>query len=98
HALSVADGFNFLFSGIARAEYSQAHQAQLYNPLTKSWSEQIVKAAGIPSKILPPLVPAGTKLGEVRRDLASQAGLEDAIVTTTCSDSLMATLATLTIA
>jgi rhamnulokinase len=98
HALSLADGFNFLFSGIARAECSQAQQGQLYSALTKSWSERLVKAAGLPSKILPPVVPAGSKLGEVRRELASQAGLEDAMVTTTCSHTLAASLAALTIA
>jgi rhamnulokinase len=98
HALSLADGFNFLFSGVPRAEFSQAHQGQLFNPTTKMWSEQLVKAAGLPPKILPPLVPAGTKLGEVRRDLAPQSGLEDAVVTSTCSNTLSATLAALTIA
>jgi rhamnulokinase len=98
HALSLADGFNFLFSGIARAESSQAHQGQLYNPLTKTWSEQLTKAAGIPARILPPVVSAATKLGQVRRDLAPQAGLEDAMVTATCSHTLAAALTTLSIA
>jgi len=44
------------------------------------------------------VVPAGTKLGEVRRDLAPQAGLEDAKVITACSNSLASILATLTMA
>jgi len=98
YALSVADGFNFLFSGIARAECSQAHHGQLYNPTTQAWSEQLEKAAGLPVKILPPVLGAGSKLGEVRRDLASEAGLEDALVTATCSHSLAATFATLSMA
>ena len=35
--LHVADGFNFLLSGVARAEVSNASTSQLYNPVTKTW-------------------------------------------------------------
>lgn len=98
HALSLADGFNYLLSGVPRAEVSQASQTQLYNPRTKSWSEQLLKLIGVPPRLLPPLIPAGSKLGEVRADIAHEAGLDEARVIAACSNEMAAALAALTIA
>jgi rhamnulokinase len=98
HALSLADAFNFLLSGVPRAEVSQASQTHLYNPLTKTWSERFLKVAGLPPKLLAPVVQAGTKLGDVRADISREAGLEDARVIATCSHQTAAALAALTIA
>jgi rhamnulokinase len=98
YALSLADAFNFLLSGVPRAEVSQASQTHLYNPLTKSWSERFLKIAGLSPKLLPPVIKAGTKLGDVRADISREAGLEDARVIATCSHQTAAALAALTIA
>ncbi len=98
HALPLADGFNYLFSGVPRVEVSQANQTQLYNSVAKSWSDRLLTASGVPARLLPPVVPAGTVLGSVRPDVARQAGLEDARVIATCSHKLAASLAALTVA
>lgn len=98
HVLGLADAFNFLFSGVPRAELSYASQTQFFNATSKSWSARLLKAGGVPEKPLPPLIPAGTMLGKVRTDIAREAGLEDARVVTTCSNQLAAALAALNIA
>jgi rhamnulokinase len=98
HALSLADGFNYLFSGVPRSDASQATQTQLYNPLTKSWSEPLLQASGLPERIFPQVIPAGTNLGQVRADIAREAGLDEARVITTCSNELAACLSALAIA
>jgi rhamnulokinase len=98
HVLSLADGFNYFFSGIPRAEVSQAHLTQLYNPVNKAWVERFFKPSGIPAKLMPPVVPSGTMLSQVRKDIAHEAGLEDARVVATCSQGLSAALAALTLA
>lgn len=98
HALSLADGFNYLFSGLPRFEVSQAHQTQIYNPLNKTWSEALLKMIGVSPKLLPPVVSAGTQLCGVRPEVARDAGLEDARVVATCSHELAATLAALGLA
>jgi rhamnulokinase len=97
HVLSLADGFNYLFSGLPRAEVSQAHQTQLYNPITKSWSELLLKTSGVPARLMPPVISAGTMLGPVRADIADRSGLQDARVVATCSYELAAVLAALSI-
>lgn len=98
HVLNLADGFNCLMSGVPRIEISAAAQTQFYNPVTKAWSAKLLKIAGVPEKLLAPLTPAGTILGQVRADIADQTGLNDAQVVTTCSNELAAALAALNIA
>ena len=98
HALSLPEAFNFMFSGVARTENSQASLSQLYNPTAKAWSERLLKAARIPRKLMPDLVPAGTTLGPVRNEIADQHGLEDAKVVASCGFDLAAALAAIAIA
>jgi rhamnulokinase len=90
--LSVADGFNYLFSGAARTEESQASATQLFNPVTKAWSEPLLKAIQLSPKLLAEVVPAGTKLGELRADLAAETGLSDAQVIASCSHEIASAL------
>ena len=77
HLLSVADGFNFLLSGVAKYEVSMASTTQLYNPTAKKWSDRLVQAVRLPPKLLPELVASGTVLGPLRADVVKQTGLED---------------------
>src|ERR1051326_5236214 len=90
--LSVADGFNYLFSGAARTEESQASATQLFNPVTKAWSEPLLKAIQLSPKLLAEVVTAGTKLGELRADLAAETGLSDAQVIASCSHEIASAL------
>ncbi len=43
--LPVADAFNFLLCGVARAEESLASTTQLYNPRTRDWSARLLNTA-----------------------------------------------------
>jgi rhamnulokinase len=97
HAMPLPDTFNFLFSRVPQVESSQAAQTRFYNPVTKVWSERLLKSAGVPARILPPVIAAGTTLGKVCDEVAHQHGLEDASVVATCSYDLAASLAPLSI-
>ena len=63
--LLIGDYFNYLFSGVAKAEQSLASTTQLYNPKKKKWSRPLLKKLGLPKKLFPEIVPAGTILGPV---------------------------------
>jgi rhamnulokinase len=93
HLLPVGDAFNFLLAGVPRVETSLAGTTQLYNPVTQGWSDRLVTALRLPSKLLPPLVPAGTELGTLRPAIVKDTGLEDTKVVTSCSHELAAALA-----
>ncbi len=91
--LPIADGFNYLLSGEARVEASSASTTQLYNPTHKAWSARLLYETGLPAKIFPQVVPAGTVLGPLRREIADQTRIEDVDVVTSCSNEMAAMLA-----
>ena len=92
HLLPVADGFNFLLSGVPRVEMSQASSSQLFNPQTKEWSQRLATALHLPPALLSPLVPAGTDLGPVLPELSRGSSLTEARVIASCSHQLAAVL------
>ena len=83
--LPVADGFNYLLSGQARIEASMASTTQLFNPIQHTWSDRLLGALRLPSRILPPVVPSGSVLGPLRPDIAKQTRLQDVEVISSCS-------------
>ncbi len=95
--MPVADGFNYLLAGVPSVELSMASTTQLYNPITKTWSERLINALQFPPKLFPSLVPAGTKLGPIRPEVGKETGLEDAQVVSSCSHEIAAALAGLPI-
>src|ERR1051325_3932034 len=97
HLLPVADAFNYLLAGVPRVELSLASTTQLYNPVTKAWSEHLLDAAGVPAKLLPPLVHAGTRIGELRPEIANQTGLGEVSIVASCSHEVAASLVALPI-
>jgi rhamnulokinase len=93
--LPFADGFNHLLGGKACAEASLASTTQLFSPVTKAWSRRLANDLRLRPGLLPDVVPAGTKLGSLRADLALQTKLEDTQIVATCSNELAAALSSL---
>ena len=91
--LPIADGFNYLLSGEARVEASSASATQLYSPTHKGWSARLIHDAKLPPRIFPQVVPGGTVLGPLRKEIADQTHIEDVEVVTSCSHEMAATLA-----
>jgi rhamnulokinase len=83
--LLVGDGFNFLLSGVAKAEESLASTSQLYDPRTRSWSEHLIDALNLPLRLFPRIIPSGTRLGPLRSEIAEETGLQSLDVLATCS-------------
>jgi rhamnulokinase len=93
HLLLVADGLNYLLTGVAKAEESLASTSQLYDPRTRSWSDRLIEALALPRRIFPPIVPSGTKLGLLRPELVGETGLTGLEVIATCSHDTAAAVA-----
>ena len=91
--LLVADGFNYLLTGIAKAEESLASTSQLYNPRTRSWSDRLIQALDFPRRLFPAIVPSGTRLGPLRPEIAQETGLHGLEVIATCSHDTAAAVA-----
>ena len=96
--MPMADGINYLFSGVRSVEASLASATQVFNPRANSWSPFLMKALGLPSELFPQVVKSGTKLGLLRPELVKETKLEDARVVATCSNEFANALASLPVA
>ena len=98
YLLPIADGFNYLLASVPRVEASLASTTQLYNPVTRAWSDPLLKALQLPPDLLPPVVAAGTELGPLRQEVVKETKLSEARVVASCSHQIAAALAGLPIA
>lgn len=91
--LLIGDAFNFMLSGMARAEQSLASTSQFYNPRTHTWSTPLLEKLGVPARLLPPIVPSGTRLGSLKAELGRDSGLAGIEVIASCSHDTGAAVA-----
>jgi rhamnulokinase len=92
--LTIGDYFNWLFSGEARAEESNASTTQLYNPTTRNWSAELIRIFNLPRNIFPPIVKPGTILGALLPEINAETGLaRDVKVLATCTHDTGAAVA-----
>jgi rhamnulokinase len=93
-ALSIADTFNYLLSGRAVVERSNASTFQLYNPIEGTWAWKLIEKLGFPKHLFGEIVSPGAKLGKIREEVAAQTGLSpDVEVIATCSHDTGAAVA-----
>lgn len=91
--LPIADGFNYLLSGVPAAEISSASTTQLLNPTSRQWSEHLQQDLDLRKELLPLIANSGTKLGALKPELARDARLDEVQVVASCSNSAAAGLA-----
>jgi sugar (pentulose or hexulose) kinase len=72
--LFVPDLFNYFFTGEKAAEFSIATTSQMYDPRKRDWARGMLEALGVPTHFLPNVVPSGTRLGNLRADVAGECG------------------------
>jgi rhamnulokinase len=71
HFVTVPDLFNFWLTGKIVSEHTNASTTQFLDVHTRKWSVEILDKLGIPTRMLPPLVEAGTIVGSLLPDLAA---------------------------
>ncbi len=62
--LTIPDLLNYWLTGVKGCEFTNATTTQMLNPATGTWANTMLEQLGIPTKILPQIIPPGTKLGE----------------------------------
>lgn len=82
--LFMPDLLTYMLTGEKVSEYSIATTSQMVNIKTQTWDKDILKALGIPEKILCDIVPAGTKTGMLRPELCEELGIESVPVISVC--------------
>jgi len=89
--LEPVDYLSMRFTGVPAASHASMTAAWLTDnrrPERLSYDRVLVRRAGIPVDKLPPLVPTGSVVGEVRNEIAEQLGLAPGIVVVTGTPDL----------
>jgi rhamnulokinase len=73
--LMMPDLFHWLLTGEKANELTDVSTTQLYNPRTQNWSSLLIEKLGLPAKIFGQIVQPGTKLGQLRSEVANATGL-----------------------
>jgi rhamnulokinase len=73
--LFTPDLFNYLFTGVKKAEFSITSTSQMYDMHKKQWATGLIEKLGLPTRILPEVVPSGTVIGPLRTDVAEECGV-----------------------
>ncbi len=72
--LLMPDLFGFWLTGVKATEWSNATSTQLADPRGRTWNGDIIAGFGLPRSILTDIIPAGTRLGALRADIAREVG------------------------
>jgi rhamnulokinase len=84
--LTVPDLLNFWLTGTMASEFTNATTTQFVDARTRCWAEELLVQLDIPTRLLPPVVEAGTMLGQLRADVSgSLAGTP--VVAPACHDT-----------
>ncbi len=73
--LNIANWIAFRLSGVAASDESLASRTLCIDTATRTWSAEVLAAAGIDLALLPPLRASGSPLGPVRPEILAAAGL-----------------------
>ncbi|MBV8857842.1 MAG: rhamnulokinase [Acidobacteria bacterium] len=74
--LLIPDLINFMLTGRAACEYTNATTTQLVGARTGGWDEELIERLRLPRRLLAEIVPAGADLGPLAPSLAEELGLE----------------------
>jgi rhamnulokinase len=89
HFLTVPDLFNFWLTGKIVCERTNASTTQFLDVRNREWSLEILQKLGIPTQLLPPLVEAGTNLGNLLPELTAgnDALADTSVIAPACHDT-----------
>ena len=75
--LMMPDVIHWALCGAKVVEHSNGTTTQFMNPKTRDWARGLLRKLDLPTRILPPVVTAGTELGKLRAGVAARTGLGD---------------------
>lgn len=91
--LMVPDYLNYLLTGVAKSEYTEATTGQLVNPDTKDWDYELIDMLGINPDIFTPLTTAGTRVGGLKPELEAEVGFNLDVLQIASHDTASAVMA-----
>lgn len=72
--LFIPDFLSYLFTGIAKNEYTIASTSQLLKPGKAEWESKLFKAAGIPMILMQEIIQPGNEVGKLLPEIMEETG------------------------
>ncbi len=72
--LFMPDALNYLFSGVAKTEFSIASTSQMLVPGACQWQKGLLDQIGIPTSFLGEIITPGQQIGQLLPEVASETG------------------------
>ena len=91
--LFIPDYFNYLLTGKAECEYTEASTSNLLSVGTGTWDRELIEMLGLPSHIFLDLKMPGTKIGRLRNEIAREIGYDLTVMHAASHDTGSAVLA-----
>jgi rhamnulokinase len=92
--LFIPDLLNYLFTGQRKAEFSIASTSQMYDMRRRQWATDLLQRLHLPTHILPEVLPTGTLLGPILKDVADECGVSQIpLIAPGCHDTASAVAA-----
>ncbi|MEF3331099.1 rhamnulokinase family protein [Oceanobacillus oncorhynchi] len=89
--LLMPDLFNYLLTGVKRAEETIASTTQLFDPYKKTWNKEIIRTMGFPVDIFQELVKPGETIGTISDELSQELEISKIpVIATTSHDTASA--------
>lgn len=88
--LMIPQLLGFFLTGKKCIEYTDASTTGLLDAKTRNWSDEIIERLGLPKKIFPEIVQAGTVLGDIKPEIAEETGLDTKLVNVASHDTASA--------
>jgi len=83
---TIPDILNYWLTGELRAEYTSATTTQMIDARRRTWAFDLLRDLDVPTRLLPPLIEPGTRLGTLKRSV-SDALAGTPVVTPACHDT-----------
>lgn len=91
--LMMPDYFHYLLSGRMATEYTNATTGQLVSPETKDWDYELIRRLGYPEKLFQKILPPGTMLGDLKKEVQEEVGFNCKVVLPATHDTASAVAA-----
>jgi rhamnulokinase len=73
--LFIPDLLHYWLTGVQANEFTIASTSQMIHPGTRRWARELIRAFGLPERLLGPLVQPGATLGALHKVVASETGV-----------------------
>ncbi len=92
--LFIPDLLNYFLTGEMASEYTISSTSQLLDPWTKRWKKELFDKLGLPFHLMADIVPPGSKIGVLRKEIAEETGMPRVeVIAPACHDTASAVAA-----